>query len=181
MDEMPVSLRDDVVWFRGEVSRHLLLRPMVSNAYLLESEGHVMLFGPSCGRRIARRIDTYVRNWRQAGGHWIRAHVVAGHSHMDHAGNLFLAGVFGAEESHEVVHERGFSNGHVKNKPRPAIEQELGESRDYYNIYLALPFPYRSFMLPLAAVDVISRRLALKAFIAMAALPWPQPARVYPA
>jgi len=149
---------------------------MVSNAYLLESEDHVILFDPSCGRRIARRIDTHVRSQRQAGAYWSRAHVVAGHSHMDHAGNLSLTSVFGAEESHVVVHERGFSNGHVRNKPRPFIERELGESRDYYNIYLALAFPYRLLMLPLAAVDVISRRIALKAFAATAALPWPRPA-----
>lgn len=176
MVKRPVCLRDGVTLFRGEISRHLLLRPMVSNAYLLENEDHAILFDPSCGKRIARRIDTYIRSRQQAGARWSRAHIVAGHSHMDHAGNLSLAGVFRADESHVVVHERGFTNDQVRNMPRSVIERELGESRDYYNIYLSLAFPYRLFMLPLAAVDVISRRLALKAFAAMAALPWPRPA-----
>jgi glyoxylase-like metal-dependent hydrolase (beta-lactamase superfamily II) len=149
---------------------------MVSNAYLLEDGDDVVLFDPSCGKGIAKSIEAHVRSRRQAGAEWIRATLVAGHSHMDHAGNLYLIDVLGAAESHVFVHERGFKNGRVMNEPRPFIEKSLSASRTYYNIYLALTFPYLLFMLPLAAADLASKRLAVKAFAAMAAIPWPRPA-----
>jgi glyoxylase-like metal-dependent hydrolase (beta-lactamase superfamily II) len=148
---------------------------MVSNAYFLENGQEVILFDPSCGKPIARLIEAHVQRRREARARWKKGYLVAGHSHMDHAGNLFLADVLGADEAQVYVHERGFQNGRLMNEPRTFIERVTGESRDYYNPYLALSFPYRLFMLPVAAVDVISRRLALKAFAAMAAIPWPRP------
>ncbi len=175
MNKQPVEIRSGIVLFRGEISRHLLIRPMVSNAYFLESGDAVILFDPSCGKAIAGRIEAHVRSRRRAGVRWKRAFLVAGHSHIDHAGNFFLSDVLGAAESHVYVHERGLENGRVINEPRAFIEKAMEESRDYYNPYLALAFPYRLFMLPVAALDGVSRRLALKAFAAMAAIPWPRP------
>ena len=175
MNKHPVQIRSGIVLFRGEISRHLLIRPMTSNAYFLEDDDAVILFDPSCGSAIAGSMEAHVRSRRHAGARWQRAFLVAGHSHIDHAGNFFLSGVFGAAESHVYVHERGFEKGRVVNEPRAFIEKMMGESRDYYNPYLALAFPYRLFMLPVAALDGVSRRLALKAFAAMAAIPWPRP------
>ena len=175
MNEHPVEIRSGIVLFRGEISRHLLIRPMVSNAYFLENGDAVILFDSSCGKAIAGRIEAHVRSRRHAGARWQRAFLVTGHSHIDHAGNFFLSDVLGAAESHVYVHERGFENGRVLNEPRAFIEKVMGESRDYYNPYLAFALPYRLFMWPVAALDGVSRRLALKAFAAMGAIPWPRP------
>jgi glyoxylase-like metal-dependent hydrolase (beta-lactamase superfamily II) len=61
------------------------------------------------------------------------------------------------------------------NEPAPFIENMMGESRKYYNFYLAYPFPYKLFMIPFAIADRLSPSLALKAFSLAGAVPWPDP------
>jgi len=129
MNKHAVEIRSGIVLFRGEISRHLLIRPMVSNAYLLENGDVVILFDPSCGKEIAGSIEAHVRSRRHAGARRKRAFLVAGHSHIDHAGNFYLSDVLGADESHVYVHERGLRNGRVINEPRAFIEKVMEESR----------------------------------------------------
>ncbi len=95
---------------------------MVSNSYFLEDGEEVMIFDPSCGKAIARRIEAHIRSRRAAKAQWKRAVLIAGHAHADHAGNFYLSDVIGAPESHIYVHEKGFQDGSVKNQPVPHME-----------------------------------------------------------
>lgn len=134
-----MQIRDDIVVFEGSISNNLLLAPMVSNAYLLEDGDEVMLFDPSCGKEIAKRIEAYIGKRREAKAEWKRAILIAGHSHIDHANNFYLSDVIGAEDTHIYVHESGFRNGTVMNEPVSFFRNIAEESKKYYNFYESFP------------------------------------------
>ena len=51
-----MQVRDGIVLFQGSISTNVLIKPMVSNAYLLEDGDEIVLFDPSCGKEIAGRL-----------------------------------------------------------------------------------------------------------------------------
>ena len=175
MNTQYAAIRKGIVLFKGKISRNLMFEPMMSNTYILEDADEITIFDPSCGKDIAKRIEAYIRSRLNTKAEWKKAVLIAGHSHMDHANNFYLIDVIGAPDTHIYVHESGFQNGRVMNKPAPFIENMTGESRKYYNPYLAFPFPYNLFMIPSAIIDRLSPSLALKAFSLAGAVPWPNP------
>ncbi len=170
-----MKVRDDIVFFEGRVSRNLMLRPMVSNAYFLEDGQEVVLFDPSCGNEIAKRIKAYIHKRREDKAEWRRAFLIAGHSHIDHANNFYLSDVIGAEETHIYVHETGFRNGRIINEPVSFFRSKLEESKEYYNFYLSVFTPYSLLLYPVVILDKVSSSLAAKVFSRVGALPWPPP------
>jgi len=171
-----VEIRSGIKLFKGRISLNLMLHPMVSHAYFLEDGHEVIIFDPSCGREIAKRIEDYIRRRREAKAEWKKAILIAGHSHMDHANNFYLSELLGAQETHIYVHEKGFQDERVMNEPAAFIEKVIEESKEYYNPYLAFPVPYNVLMYPFAALDAVSPALARKVFSVIAAIPWPRPA-----
>jgi len=170
-----MKVRDDIVFFEGRISRNLILRPMFSNAYFLEDGDEVILFDPSCGKEIARRIEAHIRKRREAKAKWRRAILIAGHSHMDHANNFYLSDVIGADETHVYVHERGFRDGIVMNEPVTFIKNMVEESKKYYNFYLTPSGLTILFMYPIVILDKVSSTLAAEVFTRLGALAWPPP------
>ncbi len=175
MNLQPVEVRRGIVFFKGAISRNLALEPMISNSYFLEDGDEVIIFDPSCGKEIARRIEDHIRSRREAKAEWKRSFLIAGHSHLDHAGNFYLSEVLGAPESHIYVHEKGFQDGQVRNQPVPHMEYVIDESKKYYNPYLTYPAPYNLLMYPFAALDALSPALARSVVGRVAAFPWPAP------
>jgi len=76
-----------------------MMDPMVSHTYFLEDDDQVILFDPSCGKNIGKRLEEHIRA-RRADASWNKAFVIAGHSHLDHANNFYLADKFGTSETH---------------------------------------------------------------------------------
>lgn len=175
MNDEPVTFRNGIVQFPGKISRNLLLEPMVSHTYLLEDGEQVLIFDPSCGKEIARQIEAHIRKKREGAGHWKKAIVLAGHSHMDHANNFYLGEHFGAEETHVYVHESGFRDGRVLNQAFAIYQKALVEWNEVYNPYLAYYFPYILLTAPLAALHAPSPVLARNLFSTVGAIPWPRP------
>jgi glyoxylase-like metal-dependent hydrolase (beta-lactamase superfamily II) len=175
MNTQYIEVRKGIILFKGKISRNLLLEPITSNTYFLEDGDEATIFDPSCGKDIAKRIEAYIRSRLKTNAEWKRAYIIAGHSHMDHANNFYLSDIIGAQDTHIYVHESGFQNGRVMNKPATFIENMWDESRKYYNPYLAFPFPYSLFMIPCAITNRLSPSLALKAFSLAGAVPWPNP------
>jgi len=171
----PMKIRDGIVLFAGKMSRNLLLEPIVSNTYFLEDDDEMILFDPSCGKKIAKSVESHMRKRRKAGVKWKKAVLIAGHSHIDHANNFYLGDLTGAGETHIYVHEAGFKDGRVMNEPVAFIRNMIEESKKYYNPYLAFSFPYNVLMYPFAALDVFSPDLAVKLFSRIGAIPWPSP------
>ncbi len=56
------KIRSGIVLFKGRISRNLLIEPMVSHTYFLEDGDEVIIFDPSCGKEIAKRIAAHTRN-----------------------------------------------------------------------------------------------------------------------
>lgn len=175
MDTQYIEIRKGIVLFKGKISRNLMFEPITSNTYILEDGDEITIFDPSCGKDIAKRIEAYILSRLKTNAGWKRAFLIAGHSHMDHANNFYLSDVIGAPDTHIYAHESGFQNGRVMNKPAPFIENMTGESRKYYNPYLAFTFPYNLLMIPLAITNRFSPSLALKIFSLTGAVPWPNP------
>ena len=171
-----MEIKNGIVLFKGRISRNLLLEPMASNVYLLEDGDDVIIFDVSCGRKTAKRIETYIRGRHKAKAEWRRAFLIAGHSHSDHANNFYLSEVLGAPDTHIYIHESGFQYGRVKNAPVAFAQNMVEESKKYYNPYLAFPLPYNLLMYPLMALDALSPELARKVFGTVAGIPWPAPA-----
>jgi len=173
MQTAPVKIKDGIVLFSGKLSRHLMLEPIVSNAYFLEDGDEIILFDPSCGKNIARRIESHMQDRRRSGAAWKKAYLIAGHSHIDHANNFYLADLTGAEKTHIYVHEAGFNkNGTVMNEPAAFITNKFEEYKKYYNPYLSFSFPNNLLMVPFAALDVFFPKLTAKLFGRIGALPW---------
>ena len=175
MDVNPIKIRDGIILFNGKFSRNLMFEPIVSNLYFLEDGEEVIIFDPSCGKKIAKRVETYIQSRLKAKGKWKKATLIAGHSHLDHANNFYLSGVINAPETSIYVHENGFKDGKVMNDPRPFIEKGVQESMKYYNYYLAFPFPYNLLMSFFVVLDALSPLLARKIFATIGSLPWPAP------
>jgi len=149
---------------------------MASHTYFLEDGDEVIIFDPSCGKEIAKRIEAHIRSRLEAKAEWKKAFLIAGHSHMDHANNFYLSDVIGVQNTYIYVHEHGFQDGKVKNKPIPFIENVIDESKKYYNPFLTYPVPYNLMMYPFAALDALSPTLARKVFGLVGGIPWPNPA-----
>ena len=56
MDSQTLKIRDGIIMFKGKFSRNLLFDPVVSNTYFLENGDELIIFDPSCGKKIAKRI-----------------------------------------------------------------------------------------------------------------------------
>jgi glyoxylase-like metal-dependent hydrolase (beta-lactamase superfamily II) len=175
MDTQYVEVRKGITLFKGGISRNLLCEPMTGNTYFLEDGDEATIFDPSNGKDIAKRIEHYILSRLKTNTKWKRAFLIAGHSHIDHANNFYLSDVIGVPDTHIYVHESGFRNGRVMNKPAPFIENVTIESNKYYNLYLSFSFPYNLCMIPLAITDKLSPSLASKIFSLIGAIPWPKP------
>lgn len=175
MRKQPTEIRKGIISFEGKISRHLLIEPIVSHTYFLEDENEVLIFDPSCGKNIAKRIETYIHRKHRENVEWKQAFVIAGHSHLDHANNFYLSDELGADETHIYVHESGFENGKVMNEPVPFIIKEFRETMKYYNPFLSFFVPYNLLIYPIAAVNILSTELALKIFSSIGGIPFPGP------
>jgi len=175
MSDHPVEIRPGIVMFEGKVSRNMLVDPMVSHCYFLEDGDEVIIFDPSCGRSMGRRVEAHIRSRQEAQAKWRRAILIAGHSHMDHAGNFYLSDVLGAPETYIYVHEAGLEAGKVKSEPVAFIENAVLEMKRYYNPYLAFSFPYSLITYPVAALDALSPALAREAFAFVGGMAFPDP------
>ena len=175
MDSQTLKVRDRLIMFKGKFSRNLLFDPVVSNAYFIENEDELIIFDPSCGKKIANRIETHIKRRHTEKIEWTKALIFAGHSHLDHANNFYLSDKIGASKTHIYVHERGFTDGKLMNQPAPFIENIVQESKKYYNIYKTFPVPYNLFMYIFVALDSISPVLARKVFGALGGIPFPAP------
>jgi glyoxylase-like metal-dependent hydrolase (beta-lactamase superfamily II) len=175
MTSQPVTIRDGIVQFQGKISRNLLLESMVSHTYWLEDGDEIVIFDPSCGRAIANAIEAYIQGQR-AHAAWKRAIVLAGHSHMDHANNFYLADLLGAEETHVYVHGSGFDeSGRVLNEPYGLYTKVIEQWSAHYNPYRAFYAPYSWITAPFAALHALSPYLARTLFSGVGAIPWPRP------
>lgn len=172
MTVQPIEIRSGIVLFKGTMPRNLIRQPIISHTYFIEDGDEVIIFDPSCGKEIAKRIEEHIRSRRSAKAEWKRAFIIAGHSHPDHANNFYLSDVIAAPENHIYVHESGFQDGKVKNEPVSFIERMADESKNYYNPYPAIPVP---FNLLVCSLDAISPALARKVFGIFGALPMPTP------
>ncbi|MFQ5560898.1 MAG: MBL fold metallo-hydrolase [Nitrospinota bacterium] len=177
MADKPVLIKKGIVMFEGNpmIPSNLLLEPIISNSYLLESENEAVLFDPSSGEDIGNRIETYIREMINTKPRLKRAAVVAGHSHFDHSGNFYLSDVFKAETSQAYVHESGFYDGHVLNDPATFIQTKIKECEGHYNFYLSFFFPYNLLTYPVAALGALFPCFASRLFSFFTAMPFPAP------
>ncbi len=175
MMEQPQQVRDGILLFEGKISLNLMVDPMVSHTYFLEDGDQVILFDPSCGKSIGRRVEKHIRRRRKASTSWNKAFVIAGHSHLDHANNFYLAEEVGAPETHVYVHETGFRNGKVMNDPAPFVRDIVRDSNKHYNLYLSFFFPYNLLLTPLALVNLFSPDLAATVFATLGSLAFSSP------
>ena len=175
MKKKPIEIREGITLFEGKISRNLLFEPIVSHTYFLEDTDEVIIFDPSCGKNIAKRIEKYIRKRHKDKVEWKKAFILAGHSHLDHANNFYLSDKLKADETHIFVYESGFENGKVMNEPAPWISKEFKEIKKYYNPFLAFYIPYNLLIYPIAALDIISSNSALKVFSSIGGLPFPGP------
>jgi hypothetical protein len=173
------EIRSGIVLFNGRISRNLMLEPMVSHVYFIEDGDEVIIFDPSCGKDVAKRIEAHIRSRVEAKSEWKKAILIAGHSHMDHANNFHLIDLIKAEDTHVFVHENGFQDGRVMNGPATFIQRMIEESKEYYNPYLVFPVPYNLLTYPFAALNTLFPSLAGKLFAAVSAIPWPRPTRAF--
>ncbi len=164
-----------IVVFKGKLARNAILEPMISNAYLLEDQESITIYDPSCGKEIGTRIERYLAHRRRQGRAWKKALVVAGHSHMDHAGNLYLAEATGAREARILVHEAGFHNGKVFNQPAPMFEKLVLIAGSYFNRYASFSFPASLLLAPFLLLDRVLPGPTRKIFGCLASLAWPEP------
>jgi glyoxylase-like metal-dependent hydrolase (beta-lactamase superfamily II) len=168
-------VQDGIILFEGKTARNLLIDPMVSNTYILDDGNQAIIFDPSCGKKIGRSIEAYIRLRVEAGIKWETGLVIAGHSHIDHANNFYLSDVLGAAESRVLVHERGFEDGKVMNDPVVFVHRLVEQTAKYYSIYSVFFFPYNILMYPLVALNALSPELASKVFSRIGAAPFPRP------
>jgi glyoxylase-like metal-dependent hydrolase (beta-lactamase superfamily II) len=175
MMEKPQQVREGILLFEGKISFNLIVDPMISHTYFLEDGNQVILFDPSCGKAIGRRVEGHIRRRREESASWDKAFVIAGHSHLDHANNFYLADKLGAPETHVYVHESGFRDGKVMNDPAPFVRDIVRDSNKHYNLYLSFFFPYNLLLAPLALLNLFSSDLASTVFSALGSLAFPSP------
>ncbi len=164
-----------ITMFDGSVSSNLLYAPMVSHSYFLERDNEVVIFDPSCGAEIARRIQGHIDKRIADGARWEKACIVVGHSHIDHANNLFLVDTAGAGETGIYAHEDGMEDGRIRNEPVQFVRRVLEEHRAYYPPYSAFYWPYSLLMYPFALLDRVSPELTARLFAAIGTVTYPSP------
>jgi glyoxylase-like metal-dependent hydrolase (beta-lactamase superfamily II) len=169
------KITEGIVLFQGKLSHNLLFEPIVSNSYLIDDRDEVIIFDTSCGKKVAKRVETYIQNRIETKGKWKKAILIAGHSHLDHANNFYLSDLIGAPDTSIFVHEQGFKKGKVMNEPRSFIENSIQDSLRYYNYYLSFPFPYNLLMYFPLAVHSLSPAMARKIFALLGSIPWSAP------
>lgn len=170
-----LEIRDGIVFFEGNIAGNLLFNPMVSNAYFIEDGEEAILFDPSCGKKIARRIENYIQKRHATGAEWKKSFVIIGHSHYDHAGNLYLSDVMEAKERHLFIHENGYKDGRVTNEMTVLLKKTIEETKRYYNPYLSYYCLTKLLMLPFAALDSMFPGLTAKIFSRIGSAPVPAP------
>jgi len=168
-------IREGIVRIEGRISRNLMMETIVSHIYFLEDGEEVIVFDPSCGRKIALKAESYIDQRKREGAKWSRALVIAGHSHFDHANNFYLGDLLGAEDTHVFVHEAGFKDGRVMNEPNAFVQKVVEQTIEYYQIYKSFYLPYKILIAPLAVLDFFSRELAKKLFAAVGSISFPPP------
>ena len=94
---------------------------------------------------------------------------------MDHANNFRIIGHTGAPDSHVFVHENGFRNGRIMNRPLPFRIRMVNDAKPYFNMYRGFPFPYSLIMVPFILLNPILPALARAAFSLVGASAWPPP------
>lgn len=175
MKDEPKKIREGINMFEGKIARNLLLEPMVSHSYFIEDGDEAILFDPSCGKKIGRRVESFIRERLNTRSGWKKAVLIAGHSHIDHANNFYLSDVLDTEETCICVHECGFQDGKVKNEPYTFVIKIMEDCKEHFNPYLALFFPYNLIVSPFAALDKIAPELAVKMFSFTGSLFFPRP------
>jgi glyoxylase-like metal-dependent hydrolase (beta-lactamase superfamily II) len=124
---------------------------------------------------MAKKIEAYIQKRHKENAEWQKAVIIAGHSHLDHANNFYLSDKLKADETHIYVHESGFEKEKLMNDPAPWINKEFKEIKRYYNPFLSFFTPYNLLIYPLAALDILSTKVALKVFSSIGALPFAGP------
>ena len=171
--EGEIEIMDNLVLFEGVISHNITQKPMVSNAYFLDDGDEAILFDPSCGKDIAKRIENHLQERRAANVKWRRAVVLAGHSHPDHANNFYLSDAIRAQDTKIYVHEKGFKNGIVANEPVQFFRGMIEESRRYYNPYLSFSGPNQARAMML--IDKVSANFFAKTMSSLGGRVWPPP------
>jgi glyoxylase-like metal-dependent hydrolase (beta-lactamase superfamily II) len=159
-----VEIAEGISFFEGRFRYNLTLNPIVSNAYFLEDGDEAIIYDPSCGKGIGDRLAAHIQGRHAAGAKWQRGFVVAGHSHFDHAGNLYLGDLMGAEETRVLLHEKGFEDGKVLNHPTVVLRKQVEQAKKYYNPYLSFFGPFKLFTAPFAVCDALAPDWTLNVF-----------------
>jgi glyoxylase-like metal-dependent hydrolase (beta-lactamase superfamily II) len=159
-----VEIAEGISFFEGRFRHNLALNPMVSNAYFLEDGDEAIIYDPSCGKEIGERLGAHIQSRHAAGAKWKRGFVVAGHSHFDHAANLYLGDLMGAEETRTYLHEKGFEDGKVLNHPIVALRKQIEQAPKYYNPYLSFFGAFKLFTAPFAALHALAPEWTLNVF-----------------
>jgi len=159
-----VEIAEGISFFAGRFRHNLTLNPMVSNAYFLEDGEEAFIYDPSCGKEVGNRLAAHIQSRHAAGAKWKRGFVVAGHSHFDHAANLYLGDLMGAEETRTYLHEKGFEDGKVLNHPSVVLRKQIEQAQKYYNPYLSFFGPFKLFTAPFAALHTLAPRWTLNVF-----------------
>ncbi len=159
-----VEIAEGISFFAGRFRHNLTLNPMVSNAYFIEDGEEAFIYDPACGKEIASRLAGHIQRRHAAGAKWKRGFVVAGHSHFDHAANLYLGDLMGAEETGTYLHEKGFEDGKVLNDPIVVLRRQVAQARNYYNPYLSFFGPFKLLTAPFAALDALAPQWTLSVF-----------------
>ena len=165
---------NDIVTFKGKLSHNVLLDPMISNAYLLEDQDTVIIYDPSCGKEMAKRIEGYLSYRRQEGKGWKSALLIPGHSHIDHAGNMHVIEKVNAAETRIFVHENALKDGKILNDTVTLFESLVTISKGYFSRYKAFYFPASLIMRPLSLLDRVMPEQTCKLFGRLASLVWPK-------
>ena len=159
-----VEIAEGIFFFEGRFRHNLTLNPIVSNAYFLEDGNEAFIYDPACGKEIGNRLAAHIRDRHAAGVKWKEAFIVIGHSHFDHACNLYLGDLMGAEETRILLHERGFEDEKVLNHPTVVLRKQIEGAREYYNPYLSFFGPFKLLTAPFAALDALAPEWTLDVF-----------------
>ena len=178
MSDGSTQLRTGLQMFEGRMSFNSAFAPMAANAYFLETSEGAVLFDPSCGRRMRKRLEAFIGARLRSGPRWERAAIVAGHSHYDHAGNLGLSDALCAPDTRVLVHEKGFRDGVVAlATPRLIVREMLDRGAELYNPFQAFYPPFSLLLAPFAALHTASGSWARRVFTPVGAAAIPAPTR----
>lgn len=170
-----IEIAKGIYMFKGKLSRHLFLEPMIAHTYLLDDQGEIAIYDPSCGKDVRIGVESYILKKKKKGVKWDKAFIIAGHSHVDHANNFCMADDIGARETHCLVHEAGFKDGKVMNDPKTMFETLVTNCQPYFSRYQSFYFPYNLLFFPLRLIDNLNASFSRKIFARLAAFGWPKP------